>query len=188
MTAFRPFATLRGKIARRIAMSRKELYGTTATGALKTAFRDVETASDANDAVGSRFDEKQEECNASEVAARQKAYDGRHKANIEAAIRATAAPKVATKFLYTTSEARAALGCGITRLYELINNGTLDARRFGRRTYIRAESLESFVASLKPVVTPTTAKAAHDKWSAQRRARPKPRKPEPAAASAATTA
>jgi excisionase family DNA binding protein len=66
-----------------------------------------------------------------------------------------------TKLLYRTSEAKAALGCGTTRLYELINNGTLEARRFGKRTYITADSLEAFVASLKPVVTPTMAKAQH---------------------------
>jgi len=33
---------------------------------------------------------------------------------------------VANKFLFRTSEAKAALGIGNTRLYELINNGTLD--------------------------------------------------------------
>jgi hypothetical protein len=80
---------------------------------------------------------------------------------------------MSSKFLYRASEARAAIGCGITKFYELINNGTLDARRFGRRTYITAESLEALVASLKPVVTPTMAKAAHDKWSRHSRPRAK---------------
>jgi hypothetical protein len=87
-----------------------------------------------------------------------------------------------SKLLYRTSEAKAAIGCGTTRLYELINNGTLDARRFGKRTYITAESLEVFVATLKPIVTPTMAKAAHDSWSRHRRSRPKPEGGEPGAA------
>lgn len=64
------------------------------------------------------------------------------------------------KLLYRASEARAAIGCGVTKFYELINNGTLDARRFGRRTYITGASLERFVEALKPAVTPTMAKAA----------------------------
>jgi|HubBroStandDraft_6_1064221.scaffolds.fasta_scaffold92834_5 excisionase family DNA binding protein len=63
------------------------------------------------------------------------------------------------KLLYGTREAKAALGCGTSKLYELINNGTLDARRFGKLTYITAESLEAFVASLPRVETPTMAKA-----------------------------
>jgi hypothetical protein len=62
------------------------------------------------------------------------------------------------KMLYSTAEVRAALGCGHNKLYTLINNGTLDARRFGKRTYITAESLERLVASLKPVITPTMAR------------------------------
>jgi hypothetical protein len=86
------------------------------------------------------------------------------------------------KFLYRTSEAKAAIGCGTTRLYELINNGTLEARRLGRRTYIIAESLEAFVASLAPVVTPTMAKEEHEKWSRPRRPRAKPQEGGPGAA------
>jgi excisionase family DNA binding protein len=69
------------------------------------------------------------------------------------------------KYLYRTSEAKTALGVGTQRLYDLINNGTLDARRLGRRTYITADSIEAFVASLPPVVTPTMAKAEHNRWS-----------------------
>jgi excisionase family DNA binding protein len=63
------------------------------------------------------------------------------------------------KLLYRTSEAKAALGCGTSKLYNLINNGKLDARRFGRQTFITAESLEAFVANLPRAVTPTMAKA-----------------------------
>jgi len=85
------------------------------------------------------------------------------------------------KFLYRTSEAKAAIGCGTTKLYILINDGTLDARRFGKRTYITAESLAAFVASLKPVVTPTMAKAEHDRWSAGSKTRPKTQEDKPGA-------
>jgi excisionase family DNA binding protein len=63
------------------------------------------------------------------------------------------------KFLYTTREARTALGVGNTTFYRLINARKLDARRLGRRTYITAESLEGLVASLKPAMTPTMAQA-----------------------------
>jgi hypothetical protein len=69
------------------------------------------------------------------------------------------------KYLYGTKEARVALGgIGTQKLYGLINNGTLDARRFGHRTYITAESLEAFAAALPAVMTPTLAKAAGIKW------------------------
>jgi hypothetical protein len=70
-----------------------------------------------------------------------------------------------SKFLYRTSEAKAAIGCGTSKLYSLINSGVLEARRFGHRTYITGASLEAFVASLPRVVTPTMAKAEHDRWS-----------------------
>jgi hypothetical protein len=66
------------------------------------------------------------------------------------------------KFLYRASETRAALGCGVTKFYQLINDGALDARRFGKRTYITATSLEEFVESLERVVTPE--KAGPGKW------------------------
>jgi hypothetical protein len=79
-----------------------------------------------------------------------------------------------SKFLYRTSEAKAALGIGTSRLYELINNGTLDARRLGKRTYITAASLEAFVASLPPALTPTLMKAEHDRWSGRGKPRPDP--------------
>jgi excisionase family DNA binding protein len=85
-----------------------------------------------------------------------------------------------SKFLYRTSEAKTALGCGTSKLYDLINNGTLDARKLGRRTYITAESLEAFVASLPPIMTPTLAKAEHDRWSGRKR--PKPQEGEPGVA------
>jgi Helix-turn-helix domain len=60
--------------------------------------------------------------------------------------------------LYRASEVRAKIGCGVTKFYELINDGTLDARRFGSRTYITGESLERFVKNLPSVRTPTMMK------------------------------
>jgi hypothetical protein len=63
------------------------------------------------------------------------------------------------KLLYKTSEAMVAIGCGVTKFYELVNAGVLDVRRFGRRTLVTAESLEAFVASLPRAMTPTMAKA-----------------------------
>jgi hypothetical protein len=63
-----------------------------------------------------------------------------------------------SKYLYKVSEAKAAIGIGVTKLYTLINDGTLEARRIGRRTYITADSLERFVANLPKLVTPTMAK------------------------------
>jgi hypothetical protein len=59
------------------------------------------------------------------------------------------------KLLYTTAEARAVIGCGTTRLYELLAAGKLQARRLGHRTMIEAESLHSLVSSLPLVTTPT---------------------------------
>jgi excisionase family DNA binding protein len=85
-----------------------------------------------------------------------------------------------SKFLYRTSEAKAALGVGTTTLYSLINSGRLEARRLGKRTYITAESLEAFIASLPVVETPTMARAKHTRWSVQRR-RPKPQEDDPGA-------
>ena len=75
------------------------------------------------------------------------------------------------KLLYTTREARDAIGCGVTRLYEHINSGRLEARRFGRRTYITSESLPALVASMARVMTPTMAKAEHKRWSGHRKPR-----------------
>jgi hypothetical protein len=49
----------------------------------------------------------------------------------------------------------AAIGCGVTKFYELVNASVLDVRRFGRRTLVTAESLEAFVASLPRAMTPT---------------------------------
>jgi hypothetical protein len=86
------------------------------------------------------------------------------------------------RLIYPAREARAAIGCGNQKFYNLINNGTLDARRFGKRTYITAASLEAFIASLPPVITPTKAKADHARWLLEHSARAQEEEDEPGAA------
>lgn len=49
---------------------------------------------------------------------------------------------------YRIDDARRILGLGTTKLYELIGNGVLDARKCGTRTLITGESLRAYVASL----------------------------------------
>jgi hypothetical protein len=64
------------------------------------------------------------------------------------------------KLLYTTAEAKAVIGCGTTRLYELLASGRLRARRLGHSTMIEAESLCELVNSLPRVITPTMRRRA----------------------------
>jgi hypothetical protein len=90
--------------------------------------------------------------------------------------------KITPRLIYPSREARAALGCGLTKYYQLINSGKLDAVEFGKRTYITGESLLKLVESLERVVTPTMAKSEHDRWSGHSRPRAKPQEDEPGAA------
>lgn len=48
----------------------------------------------------------------------------------------------------TVKEARNLIPCGNSKLYELIGNGLLDARKLGNRTLITRASIVSFVDSL----------------------------------------
>jgi hypothetical protein len=81
--------------------------------------------------------------------------------------------KITPRLIYPGREVRAALGCGLTKYYQLINTSRLDAVEFGGRTYITGESLLRLVESLKPVITPTMRKE-----SAHSRPRPKPEEDE----------
>jgi excisionase family DNA binding protein len=54
----------------------------------------------------------------------------------------------AVKIFYTVAEAKAALGIGTTRLYELLTVGRLRARKLGNTTLIEAESMQELVKSL----------------------------------------
>jgi len=52
------------------------------------------------------------------------------------------------KYFYTIAEAQAAFAVGVTRLYELLGDGTLVARKSGATTLIEADSLEAWARSL----------------------------------------
>jgi excisionase family DNA binding protein len=52
------------------------------------------------------------------------------------------------KLAYTVPEAVSASGIGRTRLYELIRNQRLEARKMGRRMLIPADALRALLASL----------------------------------------
>lgn len=51
---------------------------------------------------------------------------------------------------YTIAGAKDATGLGTTKLYELIGEGVLQARKAGRRTLVTAESLHAYLESLPP--------------------------------------
>jgi Helix-turn-helix domain len=59
------------------------------------------------------------------------------------------------KFLYTIKETKVALARGTTSVYKLINEGRLDAVKFGRQTYIKARSIDALIDALEPIQTPT---------------------------------
>jgi len=52
------------------------------------------------------------------------------------------------KLLMTPHEAKAAIGCGSTKLYELLTAGKLRARKLGKALRIEAASVREFVESL----------------------------------------
>lgn len=49
----------------------------------------------------------------------------------------------------TVEDARKALGIGVTKTYELIAKGRLDARKLGRRTLITTASIRALVDELE---------------------------------------
>ena len=58
------------------------------------------------------------------------------------------------------SEAKIAIGCGTTFLYELIAAGKLDARKMGRHTRISARSIAAYQTSLPKAELTTGRKTA----------------------------
>lgn len=50
--------------------------------------------------------------------------------------------------LRSIEDAQEFLGCGRSRVYELINSGKLDIVKFGRLTRVTQRSLDRFVAEL----------------------------------------
>ena len=53
------------------------------------------------------------------------------------------------KFLFTITEACAAIGCGRTRLYELMNSGEIETVRMGSRRLIPYAALKNFADNLQ---------------------------------------
>jgi excisionase family DNA binding protein len=51
------------------------------------------------------------------------------------------------KLLHSVSDACALLGIGRTTLYALLNDGSLEARKVGRRTFLTQKSLQVFIES-----------------------------------------
>jgi len=62
-----------------------------------------------------------------------------------------------TPLAYTIAEACAAARVGRTVLYELIRDGQLPARKYGRRTVILADDLRHWIESL-PTIKPKQSK------------------------------
>jgi hypothetical protein len=61
---------------------------------------------------------------------------------------AAAPAAVPARMLYGTKETEALLSVSHAQLYRLIGAGRLDARKIGARTFITAESIIEFLASL----------------------------------------
>ena len=73
---------------------------------------------------------------------------------------------------YPIPDACAVIGCGRTKLYDLIGTGKLDARSLGARTVILAPSLEKFVADLPPApIRGVQQNSEQPKAAPQKRAR-----------------
>ena len=69
-------------------------------------------------------------------------------------------PPLDTALAYTVPDAGKVSGHGRTRIYQLIGEGRLDARRSGGRTLIMADSLRAYLASLPAADIHTGQKAA----------------------------
>lgn len=80
---------------------------------------------------------------------------------------------MSSKLLVSAREARASIGVGVTKFYELLSDQKLDARKIGRRTFITSESLRAFVDGLpRPLCNSPNPKSG-DKLGNARSALPK---------------
>lgn len=50
--------------------------------------------------------------------------------------------------LNTIPQTQEKLGLGSTKIYELINQGKLRAKKIGRRTFVSEEAIQDFIAGL----------------------------------------
>ncbi len=55
--------------------------------------------------------------------------------------------------LNTIQQTKEKIGLGTTRIYELINQGTLKAKKIGRRTFCSDEAIQEFIANLEDYPT-----------------------------------
>lgn len=56
---------------------------------------------------------------------------------------------MADKLGYSIKEAASEAGCGVTKIYESLNDGSLRGRKLGRRTIILRDDLQAFLENLK---------------------------------------
>jgi hypothetical protein len=95
------------------------------------------------------------------VIARADAFLERLAASVGERLRAISTQR--PRMLFKLKEAAQAIGCGHSKIYELINSGVLDVRRLAKRSYITAASLEHFIEALPVAKTPTLLKSEHDR-------------------------
>lgn len=55
-----------------------------------------------------------------------------------------------TQLTLSIEETKIATGLGRTKLYQLINTGTLPAKKIGKRTLILKSDLDTFLENLQP--------------------------------------
>jgi hypothetical protein len=70
-----------------------------------------------------------------------------------------------TPILVPVLDAFEMIGVKTTKGYDLINAGLIDTVVRGRRRFAIHKSLERYTAALPSAMTPTMAKAEHDRWS-----------------------
>lgn len=57
------------------------------------------------------------------------------------------------KMLNTIPQTKEKLGLGVTKIYQLINENKLRAKKIGRRTFVSEEDIQAFIASLEDYPT-----------------------------------
>ena len=87
--------------------------------------------------------------------------------------------KLLAKLLATTTKSAHALGCGRTKLFELLRDGELHAVKLGGKTLIPVTELERLAASLPPRIPRLERLATAPASRTRRFALPSSRAPNP---------